>query len=217
MHINVLACTMFAAVCGSSAATTATVGKITLSELHSRGYPPSLAIGSLAGAGTLGFLIPPSLILIIYGVLSETSILRLFIAGAVPGLLLAGCYMLVIAVLSLRTPLPDDVSADPTDELRSPLASLRKIGPVLLLIFVILGSMYGGYASPTEAAVIGVFGALAISVYQRCLTIASLWEALVAAARTSCMVGLLLAGGSLLSIAMGYLGIPQAVASPSYS
>lgn len=211
VHVNVLACTLFAAVCGSSAATTATVGKITLSELSARGYPKSLSMGSLAGAGTLGFLIPPSLIMIIYGVLSQTSIIKLFIAGIVPGLILAGLYMATVAALSLRLKMPAEKQAQ--DIAGSALSSLVRIGPLLFLIVLIVGSMYGGYASPTEAAVTGVFGAIVISAMQRCLTVVSLAEALLAAARTSCMMGLLLAAGSLLSIAMGYLGIPQAVAA----
>lgn len=211
VHVNVLACTLFAAVCGSSAATTATVGKITLSELSARHYPKSLSMGSLAGAGTLGFLIPPSLIMIIYGVLSQTSIIKLFIAGIVPGLILAGFYMATVSLLSLSLTMPIEKQAE---DVAAPwLSSLVKIGPLIFLIVLIVGSMYGGYASPTEAAVTGVFGAIVISALQRCLSIASLAEALLAAARTSCMMGLLLAAGSLLSIAMGYLGIPQAVAA----
>lgn len=210
VHVNVLACGLFAAVCGSSAATTATVGRITLAELGARGYPAALSMGSLAGAGTLGFLIPPSLILIIYGVMSETSILDLFLAGFLPGVALALVYAATIALLSWRGDGPDEAAA------RRPgwqLRSLADIGPLLLLIAVVIGSMYGGWASPTEAAVVGVFGSLAISAAQRCLTPAGLAEAVLAAVRTSSMMGLLLAAGAFLSIAMGYIGLPQAVAA----
>lgn len=212
LHVNVLACTLFSAVCGSSAATTATVGKITLSELQTRGYSKQLSMGSLAGAGTLGFLIPPSLIMIIYGVLSETSIIALFIAGIIPGLLLAAMLMGTLALMAIGSPMPkiDERTIRPKGWM---LNSIKQIGPVLLLILVIVGAMYAGFASPTEAAVVGVFGALAISAYQRCFTLAGLAEAGLAAARTSSMLGLLLAAGAFLSVVMGYLGIPQAVAS----
>lgn len=210
LHVNVMACGLFAAVCGSSAATTATVGRITLSELTDRGYPSALSMGSLAGAGTLGFLIPPSLILIIYGVLSETSILDLFLAGFLPGIALALVYMATIAMLSGRQAVPQE-TADRVAGWR--VRSLRDIGPVLALVVIIMGSMYGGWASPTEAAVVGVFGAIAISAFQRCLTLPGLAEALLAAVRTSSMLGLLLAAGAFLSIAMGYIGLPQAVAA----
>jgi tripartite ATP-independent transporter DctM subunit len=212
LHVNVMDCTLFAAVCGSSAATTATVGKITLYELGARGYSKRLSMGSLAGAGTLGFLIPPSLIMIIYGVLSQTSILKLFIAGILPGILLACLLMLALMVMAARSPMPKvDEASILTEGWRR--KSLQQVGPVILLMGLIIGAMYGGYASPTEASVVGVFGALGISAYQRCLTPSGIGEAALAAARTSSMLGLLLASGSFLSVAMGYLGIPQAVAS----
>lgn len=211
LHVNVLGCTMFAAICGSSAATAATVGRITLSELFGRGYDRSVTIGSLAGAGTLGFMIPPSIIMIIYGVLSETSILKLFIAGIVPGLGLAAGYMLVIAAMSLRNP-----AIVPRTEAKIDWsARLRGLGgllPVLVLILAVIGSLYAGIASPTEAAVIGVFGALVVSAIQRCCTLTTLSAALLAAVRTSCMMGMILIAGLFLSVTMGYLGIPQFVA-----
>lgn len=211
LHVNILGCTMFAAICGSSAATAATVGRITLSELFARGYGRSIAIGSLAGAGTLGFMIPPSIIMIIYGVLSETSILKLFIAGIIPGLGLAAGYMLVVAALSLWNPalVPRSESkADWAVRLRG----IKLLLPVVILILTVIGSLYAGIASPTEAAIIGVFGALVVSVIQRCFSWASLQAALLAAVRTSCMMGMILIAGLFLSVAMGYLGMPQFVA-----
>jgi tripartite ATP-independent transporter DctM subunit len=212
LHVNVLACTLFAAVCGSSAATTATVGKITLSELGARGYSKRLSMGSLAGAGTLGFLIPPSLIMIIYGVLSQTSILKLFIAGIIPGILLAFLLMVALAIMSTRSPMP---KVDESTILKKGWRrkSLEQVGPVVILMGLIIGAMYAGFASPTEAAVVGVFGALGISAYQHCLAPSALGEAALAAARTSSMLGLLLASGAFLSVAMGYIGIPQTVAT----
>jgi tripartite ATP-independent transporter DctM subunit len=211
LHVNILGCTMFAAICGSSAATAATVGRITLSELFARGYPRSVAIGSLAGAGTLGFLIPPSIIMIIYGVLSETSILKLFIAGIIPGVGLAFAYMLVTGARALID--PDTIPrAEQGTSWAARLHGLRLLLPVALLILAVIGSMYRGLASPTEAAVIGVFGALVVSVVQRCLTWENMRAAFLAAVRTSCMMGTILIGGLFLSVAMGYLGIPQFVA-----
>lgn len=211
LHVNILGCTLFAAICGSSAATAATVGRITLSELFARNYPRSVAIGSLAGAGTLGFLIPPSIIMIIYGVLSETSILKLFIAGIIPGLGLALGYMLVIGIRALLEPqiFP---SADEHPDWSVRLRGLKLLLPVAALILAVMGSMYLGLASPTEAAVVGVFGALAVSFFQRCLTWDTMQAAFLAAVRTSCMMGMILIGGLFLSVAMGYLGIPQFVA-----
>ena len=211
LHVNVLGCTLFAAISGSSAATAATVGRITLSELFARGYNKDIAMGSLAGAGTLGFLIPPSIILIIYGVLAEASILKLFIAGIVPGFLLAGGYMIYLAVRAVMDP-----TLVPAEESRVPflqrLAGLRHLLPVVFLILAVLGSMYGGFASPSEAAAVGVLGALLVSALQRTLTLRNLKLACLGEVRTVSMIGLIVAGAYFLSITMGYLGVPRIVA-----
>ena len=212
LHVNVLGCTLFAAISGSSAATAATVGRMTVTELLRRGYEKQIVMGSLAGAGTLGFLIPPSVIMIIYGVLAEVSIIKLFIAGVVPGLLLALAYMVYLGVYAgIRR----DVT--PTSEEKfsnaERLRSLMELGPVLFLIVLILGSMYGGIASPTEAAAVGVLGAVIISAWQRTLTIETLRTALMGAVRTSSMVGLIICAAVFLSVAMGFLGVPRAIAT----
>lgn len=204
LHVNVLGCTLFAAVSGSSAATTATVGRITLTELLNRGYDKNLAMGSLAGAGTLGFLIPPSIIMIIYGVLAEASILKLFIAGIIPGFLLAASYMLYIAVSA-------SLKAGAT--WAEKLAALAHLGPVLFLIVMVIGSMYGGFASPSEAAAVGVLGALIVSALQGALTLENLVGAAFGAIRTISMIGLIVAGAFFLSVAMGFLGVPRIVAA----
>ena len=169
VHVNVLGCTLFAAISGSSAATATTVGRITLSELFKRGYDKDLVIGSLAGAGTLGFLIPPSIILIIYGVLSETSILKLFIAGIVPGLILALGFMGYLAIRATLNPslIP---SEDSNPTWRDRLNGLVDLGPVVFLILLVLGSMYAGFASPSEAAAVGVLGAVLVSAAQKTLS-----------------------------------------------
>ena len=211
LHVNVLGCTMFAAISGSSAATTATVGRITLTELLRRGYDRDLAMGSLAGAGTLGFLIPPSIILIIYGVLSETSILKLFLAGIIPGLMLALLYM---TWLGIRTSWKASLAPDEAEtmSLADKLLGLRHLGPVVFLILAVLGSMYGGIASPSEAAAVGVLGALVVSAAQRTLTWETIRKASLGAVRTISMIGLIVAGAYFLSIALGFLGVPRMIA-----
>ncbi len=211
IHVNVLGCTLFAAISGSSAATAVTVGRITLSELFKRGYDRDLVIGSLAGAGTLGFLIPPSIILIIYGVLSETSILKLFLAGIIPGLFLALCFMGYIGVRATMDPslVPqEDVSPTWRDRLKG----LIDLGPVMFLILLVLGSMYGGFASPSEAAAVGVLGAVIVSAMQKTLTLESLRKACLGAVRTTSMIALIVAGAVFLSVAMGFLGVPRMIA-----
>lgn len=212
IHVNVLGCTLFAAICGSSAATAAAVGRITLTELFRRGYNRDIVIGSLAGSGTLGFLIPPSIIMIIYGVLAEESILKLFVAGVIPGLLLAGSYMGYIAVCAMLK--PSLVSEETVEASWSErFIALKDLAPVVFLIFVIMGSMYGGVASPTEAAAVGVLGAVLIGVLQRTLTFASLSKACLSAMRTTSMIALIICAAIFLSVSMGFLGVPRYVAN----
>ena len=212
LHVNVLGCTLFAAISGSSAATAATVGRITLGELFRRGYNRDIVMGSLAGAGTLGLLIPPSIVLIIYGVLSETSILKLFIAGVVPGLILAGLYMVYLGV---RTTIDRSMVPAARDDVTwaQCLAGLINLGPVALLIAMVLGSMYGGYASPSEAAAVGVLGALIVSALQKSLNWTNLSRACLGAVRTTSMIGLIVTGAVFLSVAMGFLGVPRMIAT----
>jgi C4-dicarboxylate transporter DctM subunit len=210
-HVNVMGCTLFAAVSGSSAATTATVGRITLKELLSRGYDKRLAVGSLAGAGTLGFLIPPSIPLIVYGVVADVSILDLFIAGLVPGLGLAAMFMGWIAIRATLTP-----GLVPRGEagvgFAAAIGALVNLAPILLLIAFVIGSLYLGFASITEAAAMGVLGALAVGVGQRTLTPGRLWRALLGTVRTCSMIGLILVGALFLSKAMARLGLPAEIA-----
>jgi tripartite ATP-independent transporter DctM subunit len=212
IHVNVLGCTLFAAICGSSAATAAAVGRITLTELFRRGYDRDLVIGSLAGAGTLGFLIPPSIIMIIYGVLAEESILKLFIAGIVPGLLLAGSYMGYIAFRAILNP---GLVSEPPIEVswRERIFALKDLAPVVFLIFIIMGSMYGGVASPTEAAAVGVLGAVIIGLAQRTLTLTNLSKACLSALRTTSMISMIVCAAIFLSVSMGFLGVPRYVAN----
>ena len=211
LHINVVASTIFAAVSGSSAATAATIGKITIPELLKRGYDERLVLGSLGGAGTLGFLIPPSLVMIIYGVLASVSIGQLFVAGVVPGLLLAGGFMLYLALMSLLRPQLAPHQAERYGW-RARFLGLWQLLPVTLLIVAVLGSIYRGLATPTESAAIGVVGALLLALLYRTLTWRGFVEAVLGAVRTTCMIGLIVAGAAVLSTAMGFLGLPRALA-----
>lgn len=212
MHVNVLGCTVFAAVSGSSAATTATVGRMTLVELQKRGYDRDLSLGSLAGSGTIGLMIPPSIPMIVYGILAEVSILELFIAGIVPGLLIAALYIGWIIFAVWRNP-----AAQPAERERytwvQRFEALAELFPVVFLISLVIGSMYSGLASVTEAAAIGVGGALLIAIFQRTLSWENLKQSLLATVRTCSMIGLIMAGALFLSKTMAMLGIPAATAS----
>ncbi len=207
LHSNVAGCVLFAAVSGSSAATAATVGRITLPELLGRGYDRRLVIGSLCGAGTLGFLIPPSIVLIIYGVLAQVSIVKLFIAGVLPGLMLAAGYMGWIALAGRRGP-----ANPPAENGPGRLRGLVMLLPTGGLITLVLGSMYLGLAGPSEAAVIGVAGALVLAALQGAITWTRLREALMAALATSSMLGLILAGAFFLSKVAALFQIPALAA-----
>ena len=210
-HVNVIGCGIFAAVSGSSAATVATIGKMSLPELERRGYDRIMSIGSLAGSGTLGFLIPPSLVMIVYGVASETSLVRLFIAGITPGIILIGIFSGWIIFRSIIT--PDIV---PIDEKkftwRERFSTTREMLPVIVLMIAVIGSLYAGIATATEAAAGGVLGALIVSKMSGTLTWENFRESLMGATKTSCMICFILACASFLSTAMAYTGIPTALA-----
>jgi C4-dicarboxylate transporter DctM subunit len=211
LHTNVIGCTIFAAVSGSSAATCATIGKMTLPELARRGYPQDITIGSLAGAGTLGLLIPPSIIMIVYGVSADVSIAKLFIAGIFPGLLLASLFSgyLVLWVLLNKGKIPPP---DAAMSLRQKLYESRHLIPVVLLISAVLGSIYTGVATATEAAAIGVVGSLVLSLAQGSLSWNTFSESLLGATRLYCMIALILAGAAFLTLSMGYIGLPRHLA-----
>lgn len=213
LHVNVIGSTIFAAISGSSAATTQVIGRISLTELRRRGYADSISVGSLAGAGTLGFLIPPSNIMIIYGVLGDVSVLKLFMAGVVPGLLLAACFMgWVIIHVSLKPDLvPQNERQTQGISMRMRLAAIKDLAPVLLLIAAILGSMYAGIATPSESAAIGVFGAAVIAFWQGGLNKRALRDIAMGSVQTCAMIALILLGASILASAVAFLGVPRAV------
>ena len=208
---NVVGCTIFAAVSGSSAATCATIGKMTLPELTRRGYPEHMVVGTLAGASTLGLLIPPSIIMIVYGVMAEVSISKLFIAGVLPGVLLATLFSGYIMVWALRNP-TQVPRADAQLSFMQKLSASRSLIPVVLLIAAVLGSIYTGLATATEAAAVGVVGSLVLSAVQGSLTWSAFRDALLGATRLYCMIGLILAGAAFLTLAMGYIGLPRHLA-----
>ncbi|WP_395699862.1 TRAP transporter large permease [Aquabacterium sp.] len=211
LHTNVIGCAIFAAVSGSSAATCATIGKMSLPELTRRGYPADITVGSLAGAGTLGLLIPPSIIMIVYGVSADVSIAQLFMAGVVPGIMLAGLFSGYLVVWGLLN--PDRVPpADARMTLREKLHESRHLIPVVLLITAVLGSIYSGLATATEAAAVGVLGSLVLSALQGSLSWATFREALMGGTRLYCMIALILAGASFLTLSMGYIGLPRHLA-----
>ena len=208
--MNIVSCTLFAAVSGSSAATTATVGRITLAEFDKLGYDRRLAMGSLAGAGTLGFLIPPSLIMIVYAILAEVSIGKMFMAGIFPGLLLSGIYSSYIIYRGIRNP----AIAPRTQESYSwkeRLVGLKDLAPTVILILMVLGSIYGGIATITEAAALGVLGATIFAFINRQMNLKILFECLVGAVKTNAMIMMIVVGAGFLSRAMGFLGIPAAI------
>ena len=210
-HVNIVGCGVMAAVAGSSAVTCATVGRMSIPELQKRGYNEQLSIGTLAGSGTLGLLIPPSIMLIVYGVIAQQSISRLFIAGLLPGLMLIGLFMAYVAIRTKLNP-----ALAPVETVRFTLSEklerARLLIPVLLLIAFVIGSIYGGYATPTEAATMGVIGALILAAVGGSLSWASFQESLMAALKTSCMITFILAGAAFLSIAMGFTGVPRVIA-----
>ena len=208
--MNIVSCTLFAAVSGSSAATTATVGRITLAEFDKLGYDRRLAMGSLAGAGTLGFLIPPSLIMIVYAILAEVSIGKMFMAGILPGLLLAGIYSGYIIYRGIRNP----AIAPRTQESYSwkeRLVGLKDLAPTLILILMVLGSIYGGVATPTEAAALGVLGATVFAFLNHQMNLKILFDCLVGAVKTNAMIMMIVVGAGFLSRVMGFLGIPATI------
>ena len=211
VHVNVIGCGIFAAVSGSSAATAATVGQMSMPELKSRGYDDKIAIGSLAASGTLGLLIPPSIIMIVYGVSANVSISRLFLAGVFPGLLIMGLFMAYIMVWALlnkdKMPPPE-----PVLPLLEKIKRLRLLLPTVLLIVAVIGSIYTGVATATEAATLGVVGSLLIAMFTGSLNWTNFKESLMSATRTSCMIGFIIASAAFLSVVMGYAGIPRALA-----
>jgi len=211
IHVNVVGCALFAAISGSSAATVATVGKMSIPELRKRNYPEKLLLGSLAGSGTLGLLIPPSIILIIYGVTVQESIAKLFIAGIIPGIMIAIFFMFYVICWSMfnKNIMP---KVDETFSFSQKIKQSDQLIPVIVLIAAVIGSIYVGIATATEAASLGVVGALILSFFQKSLNKETFKLSLLGATKTSCMIAFILAGSAFLSLAMGFTGLPRNLA-----
>ena len=211
IHVNVIGCALFAAISGSSAATVATVGKMSIPELRKRNYPEKLLLGSLAGSGTLGLLIPPSIILIIYGVTVQESIAKLFIAGIIPGIMIAAIFMIYVITWSIinKKEMP---TSNESFSFNEKIKGSVQLLPVIMLIVAVIGSIYAGVATATEAASLGVVGALILSFFQKTLTKETFKTSLLGATKTSCMIAFILAGSSFLSLAMGFTGLPRNLA-----
>ena len=211
IHVNVVGCALFAAISGSSAATVATVGKMSIPELRKRNYPEKLLLGSLAGSGTLGLLIPPSIILIIYGVTVQESIAKLFIAGILPGIMIAVFFMFYVIGWSMvnKNIMP---KMDETFSFSQKIKQSGQLIPIIVLIAAVIGSIYVGIATATEAASLGVVGALILSFFQKSLNKETFKLSLLGATKTSCMIAFILAGSAFLSLAMGFTGLPRNLA-----
>ena len=211
IHVNIVGCALFAAISGSSAATVATVGKMSIPELRKRKYPEKILLGSLAGSGTLGLLIPPSIILIIYGVAVQESIAKLFIAGIIPGIMIALIFMTYVIIWSL---INKKIMPKILEEysLIEKIKRSKQLLPIIILISAVIGSIYTGIATATEAASLGVLGALILSYFQKSLTIETFKSSLLGATKTPCMIAFILAGSTFLSLAMGFTGLPRNLA-----
>jgi C4-dicarboxylate transporter DctM subunit len=212
LHVNIFGCAIFAAVSGSSAATAATIGRMSVPELTKRGYPESLILGTLAGSATLGLLIPPSIILIVYGVATEQSIARLFVAGILPGLMLISLFAGYVAVRAWMNPnlIPP---IEETFSFKQKIVASRRLVPVALLIGGVIGAIYGGLASPTDAAALGVVLATILAWASGSFSWALFGQAVMSATRTSCMIALILLGAAFLSVSMGFTGLPRNLAA----
>ena len=212
LHVNVLGCGLFGSVSGSSAATCATIAKIALPELARRGYDEKLALGSLAGAGTLGILIPPSITMVIYALAADVSLIRLFLAGFLPGFLVMALYSGYLAVWALANParMPPP---EPHSTWREKFAALWQLIPTLLLILLLFVVMVMGWVSPTECAAVGVVGSLLIAWSSGGLSWLAFRQSITGTVTMSCMILLILAAAALLSSALAYTGLPMKLAA----
>jgi len=211
LHANIVSCAIFSAVSGSSVATAATVGTVAIPELKAHKYEPKMIYGSLAAGGTLGILIPPSIIMVLYGALVEESIAKLFIAGIVPGLLLAGLFMVYIAARLIvnpsLAPRPEAGSVDRSAQLRA----VAHVVPVFVLLVAVLGGIYAGIATPTEAAAVGAAGAMLLAAAYGNLTIPVINESVMSTVKTTCMVAFIIIGAQILSTALTYSGVSRTI------
>jgi C4-dicarboxylate transporter, DctM subunit len=212
LHTNVMGCTLFGSVSGSSVATLTTVGKMTIPELRKRGYPEHLIVSTLAGPATLGLMIPPSIIMIVYGALTNESIAKINIAGILPGLVLAGMFSLYVVYKAMTMPGYNPVK-EPDATWMEKLQGSRRLIPVVLLLTLVIGSMMFGFATATEAAAVGVLGAFLLAWGQGTLNKDMFIASLMSATRSSVMISLILVSAGSLALAMGYLRLPEMLAT----
>lgn len=212
LHVVVLACGVFGSVSGSSTATCATISKIALPELKRRGYDEGITIGALCSGGTLGILIPPSIIMVLYAVAAEVSLVKLFIAGFLPGALMMALFSGYIVVWALLHPDKSPKGED-TMTLRQRFALLTELGPMTALLVFVFGALFAGWITATECAAWGVLGALLIALHSRTLNWVTFWESVHSTLRTSCMIAILIAAAGFMSSFMAIAGIPKAMAA----
>ncbi len=212
LHVVILACGVFGSVSGSSTATCATISKIALPELKRRGYDEGITIGALCSGGTLGILIPPSIIMVLYAVAAEVSLVKLFIAGFLPGFLMMALFSGYIVVWALLNPDKSPKGED-TMTLRQRFSLLIELGPMTALLVFVFGALFAGWITATECAAWGVLGALLIGLHSRTLNWRSFWDSINSTLRTSCMIAILIAAAGFMSSFMAIAGIPKAVAS----
>jgi C4-dicarboxylate transporter, DctM subunit len=212
LHTNVMGCTIFGSVSGSSAATLTTVGQMTVPELKKRGYPEPLVIGTLAGPATLGLMIPPSIMMVVYGVMTSESIAKINIAGIIPGFVLAAMFTLYV-IVKTSTMKGYAPAVEPKTTWREKLSASLRLIPIHILLFIVLGSMFAGFATATEAAALGVAGALGLAWWQNTLNWQTFRDSLMGATRTNCMIGFILLASAGLSQAMAFTGLPEQLAA----
>ncbi len=208
LHTNIVSCAVFSAISGSSVATAATMGSVALPYFQGTGYNQRWVLGSLAAGGALGNLIPPGITFIIYGLITETSVGQLYIAALLPSLLVTGLFLLLIAAHGLRHPM----EKPPKLPLAMKFAALRDLVPTMLLIFLVLGSIYAGWATPTEAAALGVTGAMFFAALEKKLSFRMLHASAEATARNTALLGLIIFGAYLLNYILTTINVPQALA-----
>jgi tripartite ATP-independent transporter DctM subunit len=209
MHSNIAACAMFAATSGSSVATAATIGTVAMGEIEKRGYSERLFLGTIAAGGTLGILIPPSINMIVYGVLTETSIPKLYLAGIIPGLVLAGMFSLTVLLFCLWRPEWGGTRTVASWEAR--MKALPDLVPPLVIFLAVIGSIYAGWATATESAALGVLAALGVAAWNRRLTWRALLQAFEGTMRTTAMIMAILVAAYFLNFVITSIGLTTQV------
>jgi len=205
MHSNIAACAMFAATSGSSVATAATIGTVAMGEIEKHGYSERLFLGTIAAGGTLGILIPPSINMIVYGVLTDTSIPKLYLAGVIPGLILAGLFSLTVLIFCIIRP---ELGGRPTSATWAQrISALPDLLPPLIIFLAVIGSIYAGFATATESAALGVIAAMGVAAWRGRLTVLMLKTAFEGTMRTTAMIMAILIAAYFLNFVITSIGL----------